>query len=1001
MNRICKIFSGEDYARKHLNYNDYVDENGKVQGTWHGKGAEALGLRGRVEDKDFAALMRGENPRTGESVRLQEGGSKHDSDGNQTARRVAAYDSVMSAPKDVSVLAMEDERVRPAYDRAMMRTIDEIEQRMAIRDMKGGMKENRHAMPVIARYPHSSSRDLDPQLHDHLIFFNVGIDPKTGQTRVLDGWQLFKCRALFTEIFRAEMAREMVALGYVLETHHDKDDKEIAWKAKGISNEVRDKFSERSAERDAGKAAELERRQEVLKTFPGGDAAKLDAWLAAKGELWYDRSAKTLSDAEVSQIVRETRAPKLRHISTEDVLAYQQAKMTASEREQLANVVAEAKRLANPDVLTWGTTETENGRPVPARGAVEWGILHVMERKSVASADEVLRETMKHFRGLDFRAAMESLDALSAEGKILYGATPGTLDYALTTSEQVATEMRMLALVKDGIGGHGRISDADVFPPLTGRESASENDQRRAVGKLLESRDFTSCFTGAAGSGKTFCSRKIAEAIRAKGQKVWAMAPTASAVEELKNSGFENAQTIAMTLLKQGDVSFGPQEGDFILVDEAGLVGSRDMLAILDYANRRGARVILQGDANHQIRSVSSGDAMATIEAETICARASLTEIRRQSSKQYRDAVKALRTNPDDGFAKLDAMGAVQQCESDTLGDEVARAYFEEADKVSKGGKTQTVGIVAATHADIDKATKSIRAERIRRGEIDSTNQVQRTCLQSTQWTEAQKTRAGGYEESFVVRFQKPYGDRYSRNDKSEVVGVNPETGKIRLRNPDDGAIIEMSGAAISKHCDVLRKKELPVAAGDKIMFTVNCRVDRKGDSRKKCVNGEVATVQSVDTETGEIVLKDGRILGRDFDDFCLAYAQTAYKAQSRTLDAVIVMGDGLNKQAFYVAVTRGRKTVKIFTRDKEALANNIGVSGARRSATAFARDYVEAATLRKDNERQEAVGVSQPVPAKAMPEPVAAKPVPPPIPELQGRGPIIAPTRNKSINGR
>ena len=237
------------------------------------------------------------------------------------------------------------------------------------------------------------------------------------------------------------------------------------------------------------------------------------------------------------------------------------------------------------------------------------------------------------------------------------------------------------------------------------------------------------------------------------------------------------------------------------------------------------------------------------------------------------------------------------------------------------------------------------------------------------------------------------------------MIGVNPETGTIRLSNPADGAIIEMSGAAISKHCDVLRKKELPVAVGDKIMFTVNRRVDRKGDSRRKCVNGEVATVQSVDTNTGEIVLKDGRILGRDFDDFCLAYAQTAYKAQSRTLDAVIVMGDGLNKQAFYVAVTRGRKSVKVFTRDKEALANNIGVSGARRSATAFARDYVEAETQHAAQKCQSDALAKIAAAARNVVEPTVDKPVskPPaaPITELQGRGPITAPDGSKSIGNR
>ena len=57
---------GEGYAQRHLQQSDYYDQNRTVEGRWHGRGAELLGLKGEVTSEDFEAVRQGLDPQTGE-----------------------------------------------------------------------------------------------------------------------------------------------------------------------------------------------------------------------------------------------------------------------------------------------------------------------------------------------------------------------------------------------------------------------------------------------------------------------------------------------------------------------------------------------------------------------------------------------------------------------------------------------------------------------------------------------------------------------------------------------------------------------------------------------------------------------------------------------------------------------------------------------------------------------------------------------------------------------
>ena len=129
------------------------------------------------------------------------------------------------------------------------------------------------------------------------------------------------------------------------------------------------------------------------------------------------------------------------------------------------------------------------------------------------------------------------------------------------------------------------------------------------------------------------------------------------------------------------------------------------------------------------------------------------------------------------------------------------------------------------------------------------------------------------------------------------------------------------------------------MAAGDKLMLQANRR-----ETGLRATNGEIVTVARL--EDGRIQLEDGRPLPANYRSFDHGYVITAHRSQGKTVDAVIVSGDRMSKEQFYVAVSRGRESLTIITSDKEQLQESIGLSGERLSASELARKTDRGASL-------------------------------------------------------
>ncbi|HID8404639.1 TPA: conjugative transfer relaxase/helicase TraI [Serratia marcescens] len=231
-----------DYYTHQDNY--YV--LGSMDERWVGQGAEALGLTGKVDVKDFVAVLEGKLPDGSDLTRMVGGENKHR----------PGYDLTFSAPKSVSIMAMlgGDKRLIAAHNHAVEVAVREIEKMASTRVMEGGVSETKlTGNLVVALFNHDTSRDLDPQLHTHAVVANVTQHDGKWQTLSSDtvgktGFieNVYANQIAGGQIYRHILQREVEAMGYETETTGPHG----MWEFKR-TEAVREPFSKRSHAIDA------------------------------------------------------------------------------------------------------------------------------------------------------------------------------------------------------------------------------------------------------------------------------------------------------------------------------------------------------------------------------------------------------------------------------------------------------------------------------------------------------------------------------------------------------------------------------------------------------------------------------------------------------------------------------------------------------------------------------------------------------------------------------
>jgi conjugative relaxase-like TrwC/TraI family protein len=591
---------------------------------------------------------------------------------------VAAFDATFCAPKSVSLLHGLGEpevsnEVRNAAD-AAVRAAGQVLETVACRVRRGagGATVLDGDGFVGAGFRHRTSRAGDPHLHTHVVIANVV------HCAADDRWTALDARPLYAWA---------APVGYLYEAH-------LRW-------ELTRRLGVRWAPVRNGIADVAGIDRAVLREF-STRRREIEAHLAEHGQ----------SSAKAAQLATyATRRPKDSALDADSLRAgwWERARSHGLEPDGLAGVTGLSRRSVPEDVdALYDRLTCADGLTARASTFGERDVLKAICNALPDGAPvPVILDLAERFLASDRVVLVRGQDVARmwrADGTVVSAPVGESL---WTTPELLELETRLAATAQAGQNvGAGLAATASLAAAVTGRPSMTD-EQAQMVRAVCSSGHAVEVVEGAAGAGKTFALAAAREAWQASGFTVVGCALAARAAQQLEADAQIPSTTLHRLLADLDAGRLRLDRGWVVIVDEAAMVGTRQLVRLAEHAATAGAKVVLVGDP-YQLPEIDAGGAFRGLQARL--GGSQLTDNRRQSEPWERAALAELRTgDPDQVIDAYLAHGRVHtvtphaQLVADWL---VARAAVED------------VLMVAGRMVDVDRLNRVARAVLQRRGEL-------------------------------------------------------------------------------------------------------------------------------------------------------------------------------------------------------------------------------------------------------------------------------------------
>jgi len=922
----------------------YAKEN---PGEWQGEGAQALGLAGPVEQAQLSRLLDGQLP-NGERIQTT-------FEPTENKKRMG-LDLTFSAPKSVSMQALVagDKGVTAAHDRAVTQALEQVERLAEARKkVKGKSYRERTGNMVIGKFRHEMSRSKDPQLHTHSVVLNM-TRRSDGAWRALSNEDIFRAYDGIDAIYKAELAKGLQELGYSIRLVDDKGNFELAH----ISRDQIEAFSARSrlieeALANEGKtratATTLEKQVIALATRPRKDesdrAIVKQYWVEKSRELGIDYGPRSQLDG--------------RNYKTGDSRG-------RSDRDH-GDAGGTGDRSATTS-LPAGLT--------PAQAVVRYAISHLTEREAVVRESALTATALRRAVGLagpdDVRAEIKRLvaqgtlieavptfrmadrndgPALSSAGwrnylRELQGWTDkqarkyvgnaiqrGSLvpaEKRYTTQQALKREKAILAIERTGRGQVAPIlTAAAVKTALDG--SALNAGQRCAVEIIVSTHSRFVGIQGDAGTGKTYTVNQAVALVKhaadmGERYRTIALAPYGNQVKALKNEGLE-AHTLA-SFLRTKDKPIDSKT--IIVLDESGVVGSRQMEQVMRIVEKAGARMVLIGDTK-QTEAIEAGKPFAQLQQNGMQT-ARISEIQRQKEPELKAAVQ----HAAEGRASLSLkhLTHVEELKESTARH---RAIVNDYIKLSEPERRETL-IVAGTN----EARREIN--RMVRDSLDLCGKGREfETLTRVDMTQAQRRFAPSYQPGMVIQPEKDYRKAgLTRGETYRVKEALP--GNTLVLQRSDGTTTTINPRKATQ-LSVYHLERAELAIGDTIRINRNDpgRDLTNGDRMRVAgVIGGMVKLESVEQKDGRPVrsleLPANKPLHLEH-----AYASTVHSSQGLTNNRALIAIDTRSRTTsmnlYYVAISRARYEARVYTNSLKELPAAVARRFDKSTALAIQRE--------------------------------------------------------------
>ncbi|SRR5579883_2280464 len=471
-----------------------------------------------------------------------------------------------------------------------------------------------------------------------------------------------------------------------------------------------------------------------------------------------------------------------------------------------------------------------------------------------------------------------------------------------TTHAAVQRELATIRLMQNGQGKVNAICQIEDVDRLL--EATSLNPgQRQAVQLAVTTTDQFIAWQGVAGAGKTFALKELKAIANSNGYTVKGFAPSAIAAKVLGDE--LNIQTETVGRLLVAEVKSEIQPNQVWIVDEASLVSAKDAFALLEKATDEQARVVFVGDTR-QLSAVEAGNPFKSLQQAGIKT-AYLNESNRQRTPQLKLVVDLIANGRiADGFARLDENGCIQTVTADEQVYAIANDYMS----ATPEQRAKTL-VLASTNAQRLVLTRTIRNQMKALGSLGE--QATATQLQAKDLTRVQMRYTHNFEIGDMVMPTRNYKRRgLNKGELYEVIGKSHDT--LTLKAADSRHLQVDTGFDKA----VYQPQQIEIAVGDRLRWTKNDRQFGRRNGQEfvvTAIEGNIATIKYEDsTHTQTIDLTKAQHL-----DY--AIVSTIYSSQGKTADRVIIASDyTIATESFYVALSRAKYELKLYTQDKSKL---------------------------------------------------------------------------------
>ncbi len=596
---IGQMASAEYYLESQRSFrhpNEYYTAGEEPDGTWFNpKGLFGLEDGTKVDAGQFHRLYAGFAP-DGSGKLVQRAGNPDRSPG---------IDMTFSADKSVSSLwAVAEpemrERIEAMAVAAARAALEDTVLRYCsyTRVSAKGVPRPVEADLMGATFVHGTSRENDPQLHVHCTIFNLARTKEDGRWRAHHQYPVYSWKKAAGALFRAYMAWELQQnLGVRMQQY--------------------------------GPNAEFTRIEGMPEDLQAFWSKRRKAIVARAGELSIPSLGNAARMAGVNKLTREGKShdndPEMRHrrwcgeaegyVEREELIAAVTGHDVEIPREAIRALTDRIDDL--PAHLA--REEAVFRRPDMVEAAAN-AAAGMMGRAAVGTAIERLRRNPEIERLEPKKPTVESLAGMVH-----------TEVYSTRHNLELEQAVRDMAEAMAADTGHGLPEQAvkekvetllEQGYPLSQEQSLAIRHATVKVGRVA-------VIEGAAGSGKTTTLRPITDLHREHGYEIVPTAVAWRTAVALGNDCEARAYCVdkLLKLAAKGQVEIGKQT--LIVVDEAGMLSTRQAHHILQLSERHGAKVVFAGDTRQQ-QPVEAGPGLRLI--RDVAGSVRVDRIRRQKA---------------------------------------------------------------------------------------------------------------------------------------------------------------------------------------------------------------------------------------------------------------------------------------------------------------------------------------------------------------------------------